>query len=266
MEAAALPKKLKSKLIKVPAQQLRVHPKAQRETVPSRLKDLVEHLDLDAIGVLHAVEYEINGVLAIWLIDGQHRWTALMKHGFGEWKVEVKIHTEVRDDARASELFLKLNNRTSVNPYDKFVNACQAHQVEALRVSRIVQDNTLEVARKQGEGRVCAISTLLRSYRFDEGKALNLTLETLAAAFGRGAAALEGQLIEGLAFVYKTYNGTVDRPALVKKLSKYPGGASGLLGDAKGMRQYRHESIPKCVAERVVELYNKGRKVPLDKL
>jgi hypothetical protein len=37
-------------------------------------------------------------------------------------------------------------------------------------------------------------------------------------------------------------------------------------GDAKGMRQYRHESIPKCAAERVIELYNKGRKVQLDKL
>ena len=62
-----------TKLLKIRADQLQPHPLAQRDTVPSRLKKLVQNLDLDAIGVLHAVEYAINGEKGTWIIDGQRR-------------------------------------------------------------------------------------------------------------------------------------------------------------------------------------------------
>ena len=68
--------KPRSKIVRVEAQTLRLHPSAQRDIVPSKLKKLIAELDLDAIGVLHAVEYEINGENATWVIDGQHRWRA----------------------------------------------------------------------------------------------------------------------------------------------------------------------------------------------
>ena len=133
----------RSKFMRVEARSLRVHPLAQRRLVPSKLKKLMADLDLDAIGVLHCVEYEIDGVLAIWIIDGQHRWRALMDHGFGEWLVEVKIHTEVTDNARASELFLKLNDRAVVSPFDRFQNEVGAHMPAAVGATRILQARDL---------------------------------------------------------------------------------------------------------------------------
>jgi len=265
MKAALAPisapaRTLKSKLVKVEAQKLRTHPYAQRELLQHKLKQLKEDLDLDAIGVLHGVEYAINGEYAIWIIDGQHRWRALMDHGFGEWEVEVKIHTEVKDDARASELFLKLNNRAVVKAYDKYENARRAGHNNAVSIAKIATERSLRVDRQSADGHLCCITVLMNVWNFDGGNTLILTLDTLLAAWGRTAAAVEGKLIEGLGTLYKTFNGTIDRPVLVKKLAKYPGGASGLIGDARGLRQFRHASVSRCVAERIIELYNVGRR------
>lgn len=217
-------------------------------------------LDLDAIGVLHCVEYEIDGVLAIWIIDGQHRWRALMDHGFGEWLVEVKIHTDVIDNARASELFLKLNDRAVVSPFDKFQNEVRAHVPGAVGATQTLQARELRAGAAPGDGQVRCVTALKKLYDADGGKTLSLTLDTIVAAWGKTASALEGKLIEGIGLIYSTYNGSIDQAAMVKKLAKHPGGASGLLGDAKGLRQYRKSTLSRCVAEAVIEVYNAGRK------
>jgi hypothetical protein len=250
----------RSKVVRVEAQTLRVHPFAQRDIVPSKLKKLMAELDLDAIGVLHAVEYEINGQAAKWIIDGQHRWRALIGHGLGEWLVEVKIHLDVTDDARASALFLKLNDRAAVSPFGKFANEVKAGVPEAVGVIQLVHARNLKATNASGDGQVRCVTALKRVYGLDGGKALALTLETIIGAWGRTESAMDGKIIEGVGLVHSTYNGSIDLPALSKKLAKYPGGASGLLGDAKGLRQFRKASLPRCVAETVIEAYNVGRK------
>ena len=255
-----IPKTPKTQIRKIEARALRVHPLAQRKMLPSKLKKIMETLDLDAIGVLHAVEYAINGVMAIWVIDGQHRLGALMGHGLGEWLVEVKIHMEANDDARASELFLKLNDRASIAPYDKFQNELIAEHPDAVGVARIVKERHLRIGSTGNDGYICCVSALKALYGADSGRTLRLTLDTLLEAFGHTASAVEGRLIEGLGLIYSTYNGSVEQPILVKKLSKYPGGASGLLGDSRGLRQFRKATLGRCIAERIVDLYNAGRK------
>lgn len=250
----------KSKTVRIAAQELRVHPLAQRQLVPSKLKQLAANLDLDAIGVLHAVEYEIGGVRAVWIVDGQHRLRSLMENGCGEWLVEVKVHVEATDNARASELFLKLNNRSPVSPFDKFDNEVKAGFASAAGAVELLQNCGLKVARSTGDTSVCCVSTLKTLFAYDDGATLALTLNAVITAWGRTAAALEGKIIEGVGLIFGMYGGSVDQPALVKKLAKYPGGAAGLIGDAKGMRQFRKASLARCVAERIIETYNVGRR------
>jgi hypothetical protein len=253
--------KPRSKIVRVEAQTLRVHPFAQRDLVPSKLKKLMAELDLDAIGVLHAVEYEIKGQTAIWIIDGQHRWRALIDHGLGEWLVEVKIHLDATDDARASALFLKLNDRAIVSPFDKFANEVKAGVPAAVGVLKLVNARNLKATNSPGDGQVRCVTAMRKVYDLDGGKALALTLETVITAWGRTEAAVDGKIIEGVGLVHCTYtNGSIDLAALSKKLAKYPGGAAGLLGDAKGLRQFRQASLPRCVAETVIATYNVGRK------
>lgn len=251
---------IKTKLIKLEAQTLRIHPHAQRDMRPARLKYLTTEMDLDAIGVLHGVEYPINGLEGIYIVDGQHRWRALMDLGLGEWVVEVKIHLDVKDDARASDLFLKLNNRLPVHPFDKFNNAVKAGHEDAVAITRIAHKHQLKIGRQCSNSCMTCVTALGTVYHYDGGDTLARTIDTVIAAWGHIAGAFEGKLIEGLGLVYKTFNGSIEPDVLVKKLAKYPGGPSGLIGDSRGIRQYRKVSVSRCIAERIVEVYNQGRR------
>jgi hypothetical protein len=253
--------KNKSRLIKIAAEQLAIHPYAQRDLVPSKLKKIAQDLDLDAIGVLHAVEYEIKGKGSrIWVIDGQHRLRALLEHGFGEWQVEVKIHTDATDDARASALFLKLNDRAPVSSFDKHTNAVRAKSGEAVGMEDISRKHGLKISRQSGDGLIAGIAHVRDVYRLDDGVSLDKTLLIVTQAWGKSASALEGKVIKGVGLVFHRFNGTVDQSTIIKKLAKYPGGPSGLVGDARGLMEYRKGSLARCIAERVIDTYNAGRR------
>jgi hypothetical protein len=259
----------KSKIITLPVGELKIHPTAQRRVVPMQIKKRMATLDLDAIGVLQGVKKDAAGQYlgldvhandgTVYIIDGQHRVLALMQHGFDEWRVKVEIH-ECDSDARASELFLRFNARSTVSAYDTFENEVEACFDTAVGVVKVAKRYGLKVDRQSGDGHVACVTTLKSIYEIDEGVTLNDSLEILSTAYGRVASAYEGKLPEGLAIVVSKNNGNINTPTLVKKLSKYPGGASGILGDAKGLKKIRRSSVGRCVAETIVEAYNMGRR------
>lgn len=254
------PSKLKSVIKRMEARELCIHPFAQRRLVLANLKRLKQNLDLDAIGVIHAVQYEIEGKLAIWVIDGQTRIRALVDSGLGEWIVEVKIHLDATDDERASALFLKLNNRSPVSPFDKFENELRAAMPEAIGVSEISKAHGLKIARHGGDGTISSVSALKRIFREDGGKSLSATLGIITGAWGRSPAALEGKIIEGISILVQRYNGKMEIPSLVSVLSKYPAGPSKLLGSARGLTEFSKMSLSKSVAQVVLTRYNYHRR------
>jgi hypothetical protein len=250
-----------TKVTKVRADQLQPHPFAQREGIPqANLKRIKDNLDLDAIGVLHIVRYPINGKTGDWIVDGQTRWRALMDHGLGEWEVEVKIHLDVKDDSRAADLFLKLNTRASVSPFDKFRNALLAKDDEAIGMQDIALKYGVKIASQSADGCIAGISAMRDAYRFDGGDSLDKALGTTIAAWGKRASGLEGKTIKGMAMVYARFNGVIDQASLAKKLAKYPGGPSGLIGDARGLTEFNKGSLTRCIAMRVIDTYNLGRR------
>lgn len=248
------------KYIRMEARNLRIHPFAQRRIVPANLNRIKENLDLDGLGTFHAVEYLIDGVFSIWIVDGQHRWRALMDLDLGEWVVVVQVHTDITDHAGASALFLKLNARAGISPYDTFHNEVSAQVPAATGVAEVLQKRGLRLARTSGHGQVCCVSALKRIYQDKNGATLALTLDTLLGAWGKTSAALEGKLIEGLGMLHGAYNGAIDQTALVKKLAKYEGGPSRLLGDARCRVTRSRASLSRGVAETILETYNVGRR------
>lgn len=250
----------KTSVVKVRADSLAIHPYAQRAIIPATLKKRLAELDLDAIGVLHAVKYPINGEEKLWIIDGQHRVRALIDHGFGDWLVEVKVHDDIKDDAGACAMFLKLNNRATVAPFDTYENELKAGDSSAVGVKKICGRYGIEVSRGAGDARATCVSALKKLYKMDGGKTLDISLGTIVTAWGTKASALEGKLIEGMGLVFGRYNGTIDQAVLTKKLAKYAGGASGLVGDARGLMDFRRATLARCIAERVIETYNVGRR------
>jgi len=234
---------------------LQVHPIAQRKLVPAHVKRLSDALDLDAVGALDVVEQRGK----YWIVDGQHRWAAMMSHGLGEWKVRCELHVDAKTDADACWLFLKLNDTARVHVYDKFRNKVVAGDPVAVKTNRVVESLGLEVSPSKGTGRVRSISSLQRLCAADDGESLAATLGILHEAFGDSSEAFDGSLIDGLGRLMVKYNGEIDRAALVRRLSKYPGGSAGIIGDARGMARFNGGTLGVCAAEVIAGTYNRRR-------
>lgn len=250
----------KSRVVRVRVDSLGLHQAAQRAEVKAKTKKMAEEMDLDAIGVLHAVEYPIDGVTKLWVIDGQHRVNALLSLGFGEWIVEVKVHMDIKNEAAACALFLKLNERAAVSSFDKFDKEVKAKEEVAVAIVEVLARHGLSIARSAGDGKLNCVVALKNLWRKDSGASLSATLSVCSAAWGTGASTMEGKIIEGVGIVVARYLNIIEKETLAKKLAKYPGGPPGLLGDAKGLKEYRKSSLARCVGERVVETYNSGRR------
>lgn len=255
-----MPKSHRIKRVLLRADSLQIHPSVQRAVQTGWLKVLTNKLDLDAIGTIAAVQYPIAGKTGPWVIDGQHRIKAILANGCGEWEVDVHIYLDVKSDQRAAELFKELNTRRVVAPLDMYRQEVTAGDDTAVGVDDIVRKFGLVVGNQSIDGMLACPVSLKKAYNRDEGKSLVRGLSWLTGAFGKRAAGLEGKLVEGITLVASRNNGNVDDAAMVKKLAKYDGGASSLIGDAKGRMRIQHISLSKAIAAHIIDLYNSGRR------
>lgn len=259
------------RVIRGPVEHLRIHPVAQRQLAVIHVKRLMAKFDLDAVGILHGAEYERTNeqggrTRAIWIIDGQTRVEAMRRLGLEKHLVAVAIHLDVKDDARACALFLELNYRSNVMPFDKFEKGWQAGYPDIVEIVNIAARKDLRVTRyKTGSHVLACVAALQKVFHYDQGVSLEAGLETLINAYGYDSAALEGRLIEGLGLLYKTFNGNIDRASLIKRLSKFRGGPSGILGVARSLHDLKRGSgtVARCVALAIMDAYNAGRTVNL---
>jgi hypothetical protein len=253
-------RKPKSVIRKIQAKELFIHLVAQRAILPSKLKALKANFDLDSVGVIHAVERTVNGKIQTEVIDGQHRVIVLKDLDLGDWPLDVKIHQDVTDDAGACRLFLHLNDRAPVSSFDKFQNELHAGLAESIAVLGLAEKHGLKVERSAGDGIITCVNALKTVCHQHGLPVLDSTLQIMLAAWGKAASALEGKLVLALALVLSRYDGSVDTAALIKKLAKFSGGPSGLIGAGLGLRSMRKANLPRCIAEAVVEAYNSGRR------
>lgn len=248
------------------ARELREHPVVQKLMVTAILKRIINDFDAKSLGVMHAVYYSIGGVLAVWIVDGQHRLKAIMKL-ISENKLpvdfttEVQIHYDINDDMNAAKLFLRLQNRAPIDTFSKFKIQVEAGVPEAIGAMAVAAQYNLNISPTAGEAKITCPMSMSRLWAIDKGVVLASTLGTLINAWGASASSLEGKLIEGLGLVYAKYGERVDTSALVKKLAKYPGGSTALIGNARGMRQFGKSSVAKCIAELIVRAHDTGKRI-----
>jgi len=249
----------RTKVLHVPVSELQIHPRAQRSIIKSRLAAMRAAFSLAKIGMLAAVNYAIRGKNGPWIVDGQHRVVILKELLPGNQLVKVQVHLDVTDDAGAAELFLGLNDAAPVSTFAKFLNAVIAKHPAAIGVTRILKEFELDVQPGKASGHICCVSALQKLYLHDDGKSLRRTLAVITRSWGTSADAMEGKVLEGMGIVVVKYDGKFDEGTLVRKLSKYPGGAANLLGAARGMLRYSRKPVAYCVAKVVLDLYNQGR-------
>jgi hypothetical protein len=246
----------------VPVKDFLLDLRIQRKTSPVRVKRMVENMNLDALGTFSASERGKKN-LSLWLLDGGHRAAALLQLDMGDWPVRTEVFSGLSRAAEA-ELFLLLNATKAPTPWEKYKAALVHNDPECCAIDAIVQGHGLRVYENKADGNVACPATLRKLYKaggINGDTVLSDVLALSVGAWGRTQEAMEGKVLEGLGLVMLTYNGDIDSTALERKLAKVPGGAAGLIGKAKALRDMQPGmTVYRAIANYAISLYNQKRR------
>jgi uncharacterized protein DUF6551 len=240
----------------IPAQDIKVDPRVQRQLIPARVKALAAALDLDALGILLVSKREKGDY---YVLDGQHRIAALMAEDLGEWEVNCQVY-EGLTLAQEAEFFRRHNNTRPITAFDDYDKGLTAEDPEVLAIDAILKKHGFKMAGSARDGVVSAVVTVRNIYRQDEGKTLDTTLGIIVSAWGQRAASVEKPILGGMSRVVSIYGSELERKVLVSKLQKSTGAASGVLGKARALKDMYPDSLEVLVAKVIVGIYNTGRR------
>ena len=263
MNAASKPGRHTSKFGTVAVSDLNIDPSAQRRLSTQWVKERVDSFDVDQLGYI-VVNKRADGKL--YVVDGQHRRELMCAVGLGDQRVHAEIFEGLTQKEEAL-LFRARNDRRAVRKFDLFRVSVTAGDARACEISAVVSGLGLVISDQQGDGCVSAVDALENIYEGGgiassrEGRsALGRTLSTIKESWGTSAAGFNGALLHGIGLVQLRYNGSIDQKAMATKLGPVKGGAPGLLGNARSLREMSGRPVHHCVAAIVVDLYNKGRR------
>lgn len=241
-----------ARLTWVPIPLMRVSPLGQRELNQARVDRLANTFDLEQLGTPTVNKRDAH----FYIIDGQHRVEALKAIGYGDQQVQCWTY-EGLSESQEAEKFLRLNDVLAVHAFPKFKVAVQAGRPAETDIDRIARANGLRITQDAQEGGISAVGTLKRVYERSGGPTLARTLGLIRDAYGTPG--LTASVIDGLGLLCQRYNGQLDIPTAVEKLSGAHGGVNGLLGRAENIRNKTGNQRGLCIAAAAVDIINSGR-------
>ena len=234
----------------------------QRPLDEARAARIAENIDARKIGV-PVVSRRKDGTYHV--IDGQHRIVALRLAGYGDEEIECKVY-ESLSLAEEAAMFVGLNDFKKPQAFDTFLVRRVAGDPVALGVDAILMEFGWHLAIGSSNGSFAAVTAAERIFtgygttvKESGPDNFRAVMGVITEAWGRKTSGANGMLIQGLGLFFARYGGAVDKPALIKRLAQYPGGADNYLGKARGIREFRGGTLPRCVAELTTDLYNKKR-------
>lgn len=146
----------KSRYSKIRPSQVNCDPRFQRELDERRAKRMSKAVNKKRIGV-PVLSQRADGTF--WVLDGQHRITALKMAGDDEPVLcDIQEGLTLADEA---ELFLLLNSdRPAVRVFDKFKARLVAKDPVAVEIERTVKAAGLRISKAPGANCICAIKAL----------------------------------------------------------------------------------------------------------
>lgn len=243
-------------LRKITLGEMKIAPLCQRELVQSWVDRIVAEMDLDQLG--WPVVSERDG--CYYIMDGQHRAEALKKWYGAGWEtidMECFVYTGLTEKQEA-ETFLKLNDKKTVNTFQKFKVSVRAGRTAECQIYGIVERVGLKVSMDSMPGSVGAVGTLKKVFKRDGSLSLERALRICRDAWGDPG--LKAIVIEGAGLLCHRYNGVLKEETAIQALSKAHGGVNGLLGKAEQLRQKTGNSKAHCVAAAAVDIINANRK------
>lgn len=243
----------------IPVAEIRIDPKYQRELVTRWVERLAANWDETKVGLI-CVSARRDGLF--YVIDGQHRYEAALRNGVQSLPAEIWYDLA---EAEEAGMFVGRNETRGVRRIDKFMAAVVAGAPDQCNIKKIVEDTGWRINDMDEDGSIRAIASLERLYGVSDDPdkerrpdTLRRTLEVLHRAWGYNQDAAAGYLIDGLGRFLVRYDQELDFDKLIRKLSKYNGGPTALVGRSKELRSFIRTTVPNCVAELLVETYNVG--------
>lgn len=234
-----------------------VDPRVQRSLKTGRAAEMAKQFNPDGLGILTASQRDDGRQH---LIDGQTRWAAAGLANY-DGPITVQIYTGL-DLADEAALFLVRNATSHPSAVDRFLVRIWDNDEAAHQMNRILAANEWTVARSNGNGRYAAVSSLEKVYNLPRTgpEAAEATVAVITAAWGHKGEVALGILTESIGRFIHRYGDEVDLDDLKDRLAKYPGGPSGLYGQARGYASGRGLSVTRGMIETVWSLYNARRR------
>jgi hypothetical protein len=208
-------------LVEVKLARLRI-PRYQRPEPDDRVVRLVADWDILACGALLASDREG----ALWLIDGQTRKSAAMRHGLTSLPAVV---CHGIDEQREAALFLRLNrDRLRVSAISRHRAEAIAGEVRAIEIDQTLAANGLQIGYSTGLQFVtdqsytpihCVVAC---EGVYDDGgsELLDRTVVIIELAFPSDSARWRGALVRGVGYFLARDTWGADDEKVVKTLSK----------------------------------------------
>lgn len=244
---------------------LKVDPTVQRRLNIPRAKTIAASFDPSLLGVLCVSDRGGDG---LYVVDGQHRLTALRLAGWEHKKVACNVYTGLSrsDEAR---WFVGLNDARKPQALDSFRVRLVGEEPIAVDIADVLSDYGLDVGFANEDGMVAAVTALEWVYNgtgtSTSGEphrdALHLTIGILHAAWGKRRNAYDALLIRAVGNIVHRHltAGDFEASVLAEKLGR-TGSPSSLIGQARSYRDLYGGNMTTALTDVLIGVYNKGRR------
>lgn len=240
---------------------LTVDERYQRQLNAAMVAAMVKKFDPALFGTLE-VNFREDGTL--YVIDGQHR--TFVARQIGLPSVPVRMHFGLTPEQEAV-LFIRFQQgRRAVTPLEAFHAGVFAGNPESIAIVELLHDLGWKLPKKTGQGgsrdslsrSITAVTTVVRIYRYDNGGLLTRVLNIYGAAWGSTGGRVNGQVLQGLAYLLSRKN-DLDDASMVRKLQvKEP--ADIMRAARSTAMSSGNSTVISAVAAQILVLYNKGRR------
>jgi hypothetical protein len=247
----------------IPAKRLSVDPTVQRGFDPGRAERINADFDENALGVF-TVSRRADGTEH--LVDGQHRHGVIILRGEEDRLLDCQVHHGLTTQQEA-RMFRLLNNAKPVSVLDRFVVRIKEEDPTALAINSVLTEHGWRLSTAKLDGCFAAVASIEAPYTRAQNargagtELVDWVISVVTKAWGHNSSGVRQEIITGLSHLYLRHGSAIDTAKLVAELAQFAGGPRGIIAQAKSLREFRGGTIGDAMAERMVNLINKGRRL-----
>lgn len=247
----------------LPANILSVDPSVQRVFNPRRAEKINSDFDETALGMF-TISRRADGTHHI--VDGQHRHGVVILRGEDTRLLHCEVHANLTHQQEA-RLFRLRNNAQPVSVLERFLVRVEEEEPIATAISQVLGERGWRLGTAKLDGVFGAVASIEGPYTRAEkahGEGRELTgwvIDVATKAWDHDSNGVRGEIVTGLSHLYLRHGKAIDTAKLVQELGVFTGGPRGLIARAKSLKEFRGGTTGDAMAENMINLINKGRRL-----